>query len=290
MVDIEQRLAGAWRDAPPQRPVGERLSAGHRALRRQRVLGTGAATVAVAGVLGVSIFLAGGPTGPGRAEAPVTAQEPSRSPSVQPTQETSPGITNLPPAGFALDRGQWAGYAPDGTLVVRHGTEVLVRITDPLGAGAEHSSAALALGRGGDVVWYLLEWTPGSSSVLTEQPGKGFWTLEDWVASQVEADKGVGKATTWVSFVPGTDQLAPGPGVEILDQVSDPDVPDFAPPSARTAAAQLRVDGERWFVLVRAFPREPAQVIPTMGRVGGPTLSSFLDHARAQFSSGEGLL
>jgi len=31
-------------------------------------------------------------------------------------------------------------------------------------------------------------------------------------------------------------------------------------------------------------------VIPTMGRVGGPTLSSFLDHARAQFSSGEGLL
>ena len=290
MVDIEQRLAEAWRDAPPQRPVGERLSAGHRALRRQRVLGTAAATLAVAGVLGVSTFLAGGAAGPGRAEAPVTAQGPSRSSTPEPLGERVPGITTVPPEGFTLERDQWAGYAPDGTLVVREGSEVLAWIADPLGAGEERKSTALALGNGGDVRWYLLEWTPDSSSAESDVPGKAFWTLEDWVASMVEADQGPGAATTWVSFLPGTDRLVAGPGVEILDQVSRPRVPDFAPPGARTAAAQLRVDGERWFVLVRSFPQEPAQVIPTRGRVGGPTLQSFVDHARSQFSSGAGLL
>ena len=290
MVDLEQRLADAWHDAPPQPPVAERLSAGHRALRRQRVLGTGAATLAVAGLLGVSTFLAGGAAGPGRAEAPVTAQEPSRSSTPEPLGETVPGLTTVPPEGFTLEQGQWAGYAADGTLVVREGTEVLAWIADPLGAGTEQKSAALALGKGGDVRWYLLEWTPTSSSVETDVPGKAFWTLEDWVASMVEADQGPGRPATWVSFLPGTDQLGAGPGVEILDQVSGPEIPDFAPPNARTAAAQLRVDGERWFVLVRQFPQEPAQVIPTQGRVGGPTLSSFLDHARTQYSSGEGLL
>jgi hypothetical protein len=290
MVDLEQRLADAWHDAPPQRPVAERLSAGHRALRRQRVLGTGAATLAVAGVLGVSTLLAGGAGGPSRAEAPVTAQEPSRQPTQEPSGEAVPGLTTVPPAGFTLERGQWAGYAPDGTLVVREGTEVLTWIADPLGAGTEQQSAALALGNGGDVRWYLLEWTPDSSSSESDVPGKAFWTLEDWVATMVEADQGPGKAATWVSFLPGTDELVAGPGVEILDQVSRPRVPDFAPPDARTAAARLRVDGERWFVLVRELPQEPAQVIPTSGRVGGPNLGTFLEHARTQFSSGEGLL
>ena len=57
---LEERLATAWTDGPPQPPVGERLAAGHRALRRRRVLSTAATILAVVAIVGVATAVTGG--------------------------------------------------------------------------------------------------------------------------------------------------------------------------------------------------------------------------------------
>ncbi len=124
----------------------------------------------------------------------------------------------------------------------------------------------------------------GSSDPVDKAAG----SLEEWVAYQKEA-MGVVESDPRVTLeADGT--LAAAPGVRILEQRAGVDVgASFADPGTPTAAAMVRADGVREFVLVRRFPGSEPEYLPTSARVGGPDLDSFLAHARDQYASGEGL-
>jgi len=51
-VDLREALTQGFGAEPPHRPVADRVEAGHRAVRRRRLVGT-ALTVAVATVVGL---------------------------------------------------------------------------------------------------------------------------------------------------------------------------------------------------------------------------------------------
>ena len=65
---------------------------------------------------------------------------------------------------------------------------------------------------------------------------------------------------------------------------------DFAGPGASTAVAEVRWQGESWFVAARRLPGSPPEYFPTAASVSGRTLDDFLAYARDRYSEqGAGL-
>jgi hypothetical protein len=65
--------------------------------------------------------------------------------------------------------------------------------------------------------------------------------------------------------------------------------PSFAGPHARTAVAEVRWKGERWYVLARHIRGSRPEYFPTAASVSRPTLDGFLEYARASYDDGTGL-
>lgn len=114
-----------------------------------------------------------------------------------------------------------------------------------------------------------------------------FKTGDQWRVVQPALSNG-GEQLPYVKFGTG-EELKPMPGVEIVQQQADPDVGEGnSQPGERTAAAEVLVNGETWFVLARQVGDAAPEyfLLTTIG--GQRTLAEFLDYARSHDVSGEG--
>ncbi len=269
-VDLREALHQGFGPEPPHRPVAERLAAGHRAVRRRRAAGSVVA-VAFAGTLGLGAALVLGDDDSGRPELATDT-------------------------GSGLQQGELARYDQRGELQVNSGVTVLDRVDNPFppSAGFERS-VALAVEHDGEESWLLLthsDYDDGSQS----ESGAGAaavaasGSFRDWVAEQVRdmmTPRPENSSTGYLEFADDGSLVATH-GIEILDQVLDPPMPEgFAPDDARVAAALLREpDGKRFFVLV-VETRTSLETDAEPMKIGGPDLEAFLDHVRDQYLSGE---
>lgn len=271
-MNFSDELDRSFGSGPPAPPTGDLVAAGHRAVRRRR--GLQAAGGVLAALVAVAALGLGG-SGPTRAidQAPATS---------------GPTSSPAPDDGAPADGGVPVRYDRSGDLRVAPGAEVLQRIADPLERTAPAASVALWVRYRGAESYWLLDRDDTGSMGSSDPTDKAAGSLEEWVQYQKEA-MGIVEPVPPVTLEDdGT--LTPAAGVEIVEQRSGVDVGgSFAGPGAPTAAAMVLDDGVRGFVLVRRLPGSPPEYLPTSARVGGPDLESFLEHARRQYASGEGL-
>lgn len=269
---LEERLAAAWHDGPPHPAVATRLVAGHRALRRQRVLTTAASTFATVAVVGIAVAVAGG------------AGEPR-------TVEPAPAPAVVDPGAVLGDF--WADYGPDGRLVVRDDVDVLQQVDGPV-PGVD--SVALDLRRGDVERWYLVTDDGNAPTVVVPREAQTpdtdaflVWVqLQDPTPDPVAGADPAG-VREWVALEDG-ELTGLEPGVEVVRQVAHPDVPGFVEGTDSSVAAVLSVNGVRYYVLARHYADGgPPEYFRISARQGGPTLETMLDYARQKYGSGAGM-
>lgn len=267
-LDLRDHLASLAEREPPTRPAHEHLAAGRRALRRRRVAELGAVTAVLAVLAGGWAVV--GDDGSSRATEP-PASAPTASPS----------------AAAAPDPATWVSRV-DGRIVLAEGVEELGRLR----VGAD--GTGLELRAGDEVRWFLVDRRGGSTSATAYV---AFDSLADWVSDQTFIGGPISRAALVQLGADGT--LTPGrPGVEVIEQVASPDLPDsydVDPATGAqlvTAAALVEVDGERTWLLAR----DPAATdVITIPLARASTLEDLLAFARERYAEGpdggsEGLL
>ena len=91
-----------------------------------------------------------------------------------------------------------------------------------------------------------------------------------------------------VRFAEGS-LLEPVEGVDLIRQVAHPELgASWAAPRDPSAAAEVRVDGARYYVLARLSDGGPPEYIAVHAADGGPTLTAFLELARERYAEGGG--
>ncbi|MEO9322659.1 hypothetical protein ABFT23_04160 [Nocardioides sp. C4-1] len=288
-TDLFAALNRAIGTGPAIAPPEHRVTAGRRALLRLRLITAAGALAVLVAAGGTLLAVTGDDGGPSTAPVATDGTTPTPTPSTSPSPTPSEAPESARPAdGADLE------LTADGELLVAEGVEVLQRIDNPLGLEAPDRSVAVAYTRDGAETWALLDHVRGaggsSSGGTSSDPArKAFATLEQWIADQVAIREDT-PTSTYVAFAGGGERLRPRPGVTMLAQTSDVDLPDFAGPGDDTAAAMVRdPDGVRWFVLARRTGGAPADYLTVAGEVGGPDLAAFLDYAAEQYGSGEGV-
>lgn len=186
---------------------------------------------------------------------------------------------------------------PGGVLAKAKHVTVTQRVPNPMGYTEPDHSLGIAYERNGKSTWALLTYQEdadgfGSAGGVSSDPaGKSFPTLELWLDDQVALQKGEKQPLQLVEFDPSGDgqTLLPLEGVTILQQTDDVELgPGFAGPDDPSAVAEVRVDGERWYVLARVLPGSSPEYIPTAAAIGLRTLEDFLAEAALRFGDGGG--
>lgn len=86
------------------------------------------------------------------------------------------------------------------------------------------------------------------------------------------------------------EQLRARPPTVIVTQIADVELGSrFAGPDDRTAAAEVRWQGERWYVLAREIDGAPAEYFSEAATRRTPTLADFLADAKERYGEGTGL-
>jgi hypothetical protein len=280
-TDIRDEIERSFGDGPPVEDSPDLLGLGQRALRRRRLTTTAGAAVLVVALAGTAWSATGSPgtsTGPD-----VATDAPSTSATPEPTPVAG-DVTFVPDDDPRLGNGL-AAYA-DGTLLVQEGAEVLEYLDNPLDVHTPRLSAGLALRADGQETWLLVTANQHSGAVMSAPAHQSMPTLQAWIR-ELQNTEG---SQTLVNFGTGS-QLVAEPGVEILRQQPDPDVGgSFADDAQRTAVAEVRWQGERWFVLAREVVGSDPEYIPTAASVvPDPTLAGFLEYARSAYDSEAGV-
>ena len=187
-------------------------------------------------------------------------------------------------------------YDADMKVEVRPGAEVLETIPNPYGYKAPKHSVGLTVSWKAETYWVLLDQGPGGGSgAYTPAEPEGAWrNLSDWVATQVEANRGSGGGDRAADF-PGTNvrfddagSLVADEGYRIVEQRTGIDMPDsFAMPGDTTAVALVEGGGERTWWLGRITDGFP-DYIPYAAKEG-QTVDEFLAFARGKYDEGVGL-
>lgn len=296
-TDIRDEIDRSFGDGPPATDptTGSRTDTatvvrlGQRALRRRRAaVATAAAAccLVVGGAAWSALGTSTSSTGQGPAGQPTSTA--SDTPTDAPTAPDAPPVETRPAGDPELGK-QVLVYGGDGTYLVREGTEVLEYLENPLDLRPPAHSAAFALRVDGSEVWALAEGSRTGSGIITVPARESLPTLAMWVDDQVALQEG--EPTLALVHFASASKLAPEPGVEILRQEPDPDVgTSFAPADAiRSAVAEVRWKGTRWYVLARELPDSEPEYFPTAASVSRPTLEGFIEYARGSYSSGTGL-
>jgi hypothetical protein len=282
-IDIRDELDRSFGAGPPVDDLAVVLDRGHRAVRRRRI------TVA-AGAAVCCVVVGGAAWSTVDSSGPTTGRDPVVQPSGTGTGQEAGSLpveyrkADDPDLGKGL-----VGFGDDGVFLVREGVDILEYVDNPLGLRPPDYSAGFAIRTDRREVWVLAEGNPSGGGTYTAPARESFPSLamwiDDWVALQD------GEATLALVSFGGGDRLVPEPGVEIVRQQADPDLgPAFAGPDAlRTAVAEVRWQGERWYVLARELPDSDPEYFPTAASVSRPTLEGFLDYARTSYESGTGL-
>jgi hypothetical protein len=275
---LEERLATAWTDGPPQPPVGDRLAAGQRALRRRRVLSTAATTLAVVAVVGVATAVSGS-VGGSRAADPAA-----------PTTSVAPTTVPDPEVGLG---DFWAGFGDDGEVLVRDDVDVRQSVEDTW-QGVRW--VAMDLVRGDKARWYLVS-DDGSDPTVAVPPKEAtpdtdaflVWVQLQNPSADPEAGADPAGVRFWVHLAADGELVPVREGVTVLRSVRDPEIPGFTDGTQVSVAAALRVDGDRYYLLARRYAEGPPDYFRISARQGGPTMATMLDFARQKYGSGEGL-
>lgn len=316
-TDIRDALDRAIGDGPEPPSPDLLLARGHRALRRRRLAEAGSAAAAVVAVVALGAAMAGGPaqrTAPGPASPGPASPGPATagaSPTAAP--RTDDGAFPAPDAPVVRDATLSAGWPvtqePDG-LHVSPRVTVLRVWDDPWqlrGRGAW--SVAVAYRFRGVTMWYAgsVDAGYGGSNALIPASQSGGLDFRGWVedeGSVLADDTGArprsGPPTPdggWpgltelrlVRLVEGSERLQPLDGVTLLAQRPHPRLPDsWAAAGDRSAAAAVRFDGRRYYVLARDLGDGPPQYVAVAASDGGATLDDFLDLARERYAEGGG--
>ncbi|MCW2849276.1 MAG: hypothetical protein JWR90_3250 [Marmoricola sp.] len=278
---MREELERSFGDGPGHPPVGPTLVAGRRALRRRR-LGSAAGVLAVVVALGTAYAVAA-PGGDGARRGQV-ATDPTSSPTTTLTRDAAPESA---PWG----KGEILRYNADGALEVRPGVVVHEHLQNPYGYALPKRSDALDLTFEGQRVWAIVELKNTGSTLSTSEPSNGWASFADYVADQV----GVAPAGNgWPETLRLSDRgvVVAREGSEILQRTDDPRLgASFAPAGTPTGAALVTAgeDSFTYFVVWRVIDGR-LDVITTPARSSqGPGFAELVDHARAQYASGEGL-
>lgn len=277
---FREEIDRSFGDGPVHRPVELRIDAGRRALRRRRVTTT-AAALGVLAVLGTG-YAAVSPGSSGRAAGGVAVEPTSTpSPSQGPSPESAP-----------WSNGDTVRYSDDGELEIRPGVVVHEHLENPYALDPPDRSDALDLTFEGQRSWTILELRDGFMSVSSSEPSNGWASFADYVADQ--ADGETGGDDGWPDTFRLTDagKVVPTAGTTVHYSVAYPQLGEtFAPAGATTGAAVVTVEGDEqnYFVVWRVVDGELDVITTPPDEVTGTTLQQFLEYARSQYASGEGL-
>ncbi|WP_248583438.1 hypothetical protein [Nocardioides sp. InS609-2] len=276
-ADLRDRLGRSFGDGPSHRPLDDRLVAGHRALFRRRI-GTSLAALAVVVVVGSSYALAGGNDRAIEPPGPATATSPSPDPA------PSKGTASEPITAM----GPWAEFEPGG-IAFQPGTTILQRTENPLGYAAPSRSVGLRMVKDGEEQWFLMGSDEQGRTAFTtsDVAGERFATFDDWLADQVQFQKGALEKSP-VSIAMGS--LAVTAGVTLLEKVKAPAEAAAYGPVEDAVAAKIRLpDGRIRFALVLEDTGPSGTTVVDPAVLDAPTMAAFLRHLAAQGASGEGL-
>ena len=264
---LDQRLDGLP-SVPPQRYLTAARSAVRRRRRKRWAAASGVAAA-------VAVVLAAGPAvihgdGPERARErhPSVANQPLASLSSTVVQEGVGDIDSyttdeIPEWATEYGNHGPAAIAPDGRLWIAPEATVVRSIDDPF-AGAGETPAGIAHSYALEVRWQGRDDALGKDglvwSFIYQQDdgitGGELDTPERWTADfALWADNLVASTLHRPTFPERlvqfaddrSDRLVPGPGVEIVRQVSHAETGDRQQ-YARETAAEVRVGGQTWFV------------------------------------------
>lgn len=316
-TDIRDAIERSFGEGPAHPDTDELLTRGRGTLRRRRL--AEAASLAAVAVVAVTVTaLAAGGRTDGAAPDPVAptstattsatrAADPTHAPQPRPTFPPASGTDPIPDDHLTMDRAIQA--LPDGLHVSTRVT-VLKVVDDPWGYRSDGAwSVAVAYRDPKGVVRWWAGYTEkdggGSSAEIPKR--YAHMDFSSWVAAQ---DNGIdyarGKGATpptppeggWPGRVridlvrfaaAGTERLLPLDAVTLLEQRTHPDLPDsWARSGDRSAAAEVRFEGRRFYVLARSTPDGKPQFIAVRASKGGATLDDFLDLARSRYAEGGG--
>ncbi|QIK67706.1 hypothetical protein G7072_16325 [Nocardioides sp. HDW12B] len=290
-AELAAAIDASFGDGPAPAPLDELLLAGRRARRRRTTTRAAVGGLVAAGVLTVAAVSVGSwdLTGASGADGGGDfATSPSGAPTPAPDEAgptPSDGVTTEPPP---LPAGQELGltFGPDGALRADEGTVVVRRLVDPVGLtgiGGARRTFALEVERAGKRFWVIAQWYGDAGEMISADPaGQGFDRFEDWLAHR--SDAMLADADPFV-VLQADGSLRPADGVELLAQKQDLGFgPRFSGPQDRTAAAEVRADGRRWYVLVRDDASSQPDYITVDPRTSAATFEGFLLEAAETYS------
>lgn len=284
-LDIESRIDSSFGDGPAAPSLDLLLAEGHRALRRRRMV-TGVAGLAVAIVVGGSALAVNGNGNEPDARSPYVTEPTTQTPDPDPWQV-------VPASNPAIEGTELVGWDNDGGLLVRQGVQVLEYVDNPLEKSAPDRSAGLAVRVDGAEKWLITDYEVDagggrSSGTSSEEARLSFPTFALWLDDQMAMRHGE-PTLALVRF--GDDGLLePLAGVTLIRQLADPDIgPAFADEGEETAVAEVRWEGERWYVLARKSGNGGPEYFPTAASVSARTLEEFIPYAHDAYTGGGGL-
>ena len=302
-IDWRRELDGSF-GAGPDVPVGHYVEAGRRAVRRRRVT----AVVVAATLVGAgSTAWATSPDGAPRGEAPVATIGPSPTQG-EVTDERAERerrkqlLEDLRASAddARIDFGGNPAVLADGGVVLSPRTDaVLQRVENPMGY-TEEQGRSLAIrvmyeGRERYSLMTLVDNGTSSSTSTVEATGDFAGWLDGAVRTRRTLDVANGVAPSsgdtsggpWLTLRSDGEVEATRPGIVLMELRPGVDLgAGFATGADRTGAVRLLVDGRSEYAVFRVLGGQ-LEVIPG----GGSFISfdSFLDWARNQYASGEGL-
>lgn len=288
-------------------PVGHYVDEGRRAVRRRRATAVVvAATLVVAG----STAWAASPGGAPRGDAPVATIGPS---PTQPIQGEVPDeraegerrkqlLEDLRAASddARIDFGGKPAVLADGGVVLSPRTDaVLQRVPNPMGY-TEEQGRSLAIrvmyeGRERYSLMTLVDNGTSSTTSTVEATGDFAGWLDGAVRTRRTLDVSNGVAPSsgdtsggpWLTLRSDGQVESTRPGIVLMELRPGVDLgAGFATDADRTGAVRLLVDGRSEFAAYRVVD-STLEVIPGGGSF--VSFDSFLDWARSQYASGEGL-
>lgn len=299
-IDWQTELDTAF-GSGPDAPPGHYVAAGHRAVRRRRV------RLSVIGVA-ATVLLAGGVwslspgDAPRGAEAPVATQGPA--PTTYTTVEERRAerrrtLAELRKASNAqIDfLGNPAALTDHGLVLAPQTSTVLERVRNPMGyTPNQGSSMAVRAIYQGREQYSLMSLFPDGASTTTVDASGDF---PGWLAQAVDSQQGLdaangvtaptGEMTSdqWLVLGPEGRILAANDRIEVVENRTDVDLGEvFARGTDRGGVARLLVDGTPAFV---AYAVSDGALTVTPGGGTFASLDAFIDWARGQYASGEGM-
>lgn len=218
--DLRALIDGSFGDGPAAPPLGDLLSAGHRAVRRRR---TRVATLALAAVLAVT----GGAVALTLDGATTTGRDPVSPATPAPEPDPDDLVVRTGVAGD-FGSGELARIVRPGAIEIRDRVEVVDHTGDPLGLAPSDWSVAVALVVRGESRYVLLTTVDGGQTLST-YPGRPLPDFAEWVAevvaSQAPSAADPTRSTDGRDLVGLDDDggLTLLEGVTLLDRVDGPE-------------------------------------------------------------------